>query len=74
MYKVCMNRLKRAHIFHCQMLKRCLWVLFNQRVVLERSRLGIVELGRFVVVQWLFVVVQWLFVLVWLMIMFLILF
>jgi hypothetical protein len=73
-YKVCVNRLKMAHILHRQRLKWCLWVLLNQRAVLERRRLGMVELGRFVVVQWLFVMVQWLFVLVWLTIMCLILF
>jgi hypothetical protein len=67
MHKVCVNRLKRAHIFMSQRLKRCLGVLLNQRVALERRRLGMVELGRFVVIQLLFV-------LVWLAIMFLMLF
>jgi hypothetical protein len=61
MHKVCVNMLKRAHIFMCQRLKRCLWVLLNQRFVLERRRLGMAELGRFVVVQWLFVLV-WLII------------
>jgi len=39
MHKVCVNRLKMAHVFMWQSLKRCVWVLLNQRIVFERRGL-----------------------------------